>query len=123
MEALYAERHPTKSSREIAEEVFMRLEAEGRATIQYNTNDRVQTLEFEVASLKSTIQMMHKLGSNVNTKMLPITITFHQQFIDHLMQVGKRVLQAMPMMQKVQKQMVLMKVLKVERIKFIVICC
>ncbi|KAB1212250.1 hypothetical protein CJ030_MR5G025018 [Morella rubra] len=39
------------------------------------------------------------------------------QFIDHLMQVGKRVL-TMPMMQKVQEQMVL----KVERIKFIVIC-
>ncbi|KAB1220761.1 hypothetical protein CJ030_MR3G015514 [Morella rubra] len=44
-----------------------------------------------------------KPTSNVNTKMLPITITFHQQFIDHLMQVGKQVL-TMPMTQKVRSR-------------------
>ncbi|KAB1199926.1 hypothetical protein CJ030_MR0G008975 [Morella rubra] len=48
---------------------------------------------------------------------VPITIRFHQQFIDHLMQVGKQVL-TMPMTQKVEEQMVL----KVDRIKFRVIC-
>ncbi|KAB1220044.1 hypothetical protein CJ030_MR3G007085 [Morella rubra] len=92
---------PTSSSNERA--VFM--------------ENRVQMLESEVASLKSTIQMMAQAWEQRQYQDVPITITFHQQFIDHLMQVGKRVL-TMPMTQKVQEQMVL----KVERIKFIVIC-
>ncbi|KAB1208801.1 hypothetical protein CJ030_MR6G007071 [Morella rubra] len=48
---------------------------------------------------------------------VPNNNQFHQQFIDHLMQVGKQVL-TMPMTQKVEEQMVL----KVDRIKFRVIC-
>ncbi|KAB1216619.1 hypothetical protein CJ030_MR4G007820 [Morella rubra] len=84
--------------------------------------NRVQTLESEVASLKSTIQMMAQAWEQRQYQDVANNNHVSQQFIDHLMQVEKRVL-TMPMMQKVQEQMVLMKVLKVERIKFIVICC
>ncbi|KAB1224052.1 hypothetical protein CJ030_MR2G001312 [Morella rubra] len=79
--------------------------------------NRVQMLESEVASLKSTIQMMAQAWEQRQYQDVANNNQFHQQFIDHLMQVGKRVL-TMPMTQKVQEQMVL----KVERIKFIVIC-
>ncbi|KAB1225537.1 hypothetical protein CJ030_MR1G017488 [Morella rubra] len=92
---------PTSSSNERA--VFM--------------ENRVQMLESEVASLKSTIQMMAQAWEQRQYQDVPITIRFHQQFIDHLMQVGKQVL-TMPMTQKVEEQMVL----KVDRIKFRVIC-
>ncbi|KAB1219713.1 hypothetical protein CJ030_MR3G019166 [Morella rubra] len=92
---------PTSSSNERA--VFM--------------ENRVQMLESEVASLKSTIQMMAQAWEQRQYQDVANNNQFHQQFIDHLMQVGKRVL-TMPMTQKVQEQMVL----KVERIKFIVIC-
>ncbi|KAB1225538.1 hypothetical protein CJ030_MR1G017487 [Morella rubra] len=54
--------------------------------------NRVQMLESEVASLKSTIQMMAQAWEQRQYQDVPITIRFHQQFIDHLMQVGKQVL-------------------------------
>ncbi|KAB1224227.1 hypothetical protein CJ030_MR2G005740 [Morella rubra] len=53
----------------------------------------------------------HPANTNVRSRATSIprcsnNNQFHQQFIDHLMQVGKRVL-TMPMTQKVQEQMVL----------------
>ncbi|KAB1210354.1 hypothetical protein CJ030_MR6G024139 [Morella rubra] len=68
--------------------------------------NKVQMLESEVASLKSTIQMMAQAWEQRQYQDVPNNNQFHQQFIDHLMQVGKRVL-TMSMTQKMQEQMVL----------------